>query len=271
MFGGFPEKREQENISSVLLLADEAISTAEKKARAAREVKLSLMQQLFSYGVPGLHSRFKGTKIGEIPDAWDVILLGALTSVVSGIALNPDREPRLHPHRYLTVINVQREKLELSETRYMEVFPSEIPDALLEENDIVLVEGHANSSEIGRAALITEAVSGYAFQNHLFRLRRLPDCEVVPLFLLGVLNSERVRRHWNATCNTSSGLNTINRRGVRRLLVQRPDPEEQKEIAKILEAANVNIARCDDELASINELKGALLQSLMSGKVRVRG
>jgi type I restriction enzyme S subunit len=261
---------EQKAIAERLNLADEAITAAEAKLAAAQRLKTALMQQLFTRGVPGRHTRFQQTKVGEIPKGWELLPLGKLATIVSGIALNTDRAPQLNPHQYLTVIHVQRERLDLAEVRYLEVFPNELPDALLEEGDILVVEGHANAAEIGRAALATREVSGFAYQNHIFRIRLLPDAKLDRLFLLGVLNSERIRRHWVATCNTSSGLNTINRRALRKLLIQRPPTDEQEEMAELLSTANETINACESELQAINRLKRSLLQNLLIGRVRVR-
>jgi len=265
-----PPRQEQERIAKVLRTANDASAAGEAKLKAALRVKTALMQQLFTRGIPDRHEHFKKTKIGEIPEAWDVVPLGKLATAVSGIALNSDRQARFHPRRYLTVINVQRERLDLAEIREMEVFPHEIPNALLEENDIVVVEGHANAMEIGRAALITHEAAGFAYQNHLFRVRLLSHAAIDRVFLLCVLNSERIRRHWAAICNTSSGLNTINHRGLRRVLVQRPRPEEQEEIVAMMTDANNCIAASEAELVAISRLKRALLQTLLTGRVRVR-
>lgn len=265
-----PLLKEQEVISKVLIQVDEAVAAAKAKLTAARRLKTALMQQLFTCGLPGRHTRFQRTKIGEIPNDWDLLSLGRLATVASGIALNTDRAPKFHPRQYLTVVHVQRERLELEDIRHMEVFPSEIPDALLEEGDILAVEGHANAAEIGRAALATSEVAGFAYQNHIFRIRLLPDAQLDRLFLLGVLNSERVRRHWVATCNTSSGLNTINRRGLRKLLIPRPQPDEQGEISALLSNANETIASCEAELRAIDRLKRSLLQNLLTGRARVK-
>lgn len=264
------DSEECAQIGRVLGLADKAVAAAESKLTSARRLKTALMQQLFTRGIPGRHMRFEQSKIGEIPEEWDVVPLYKLATAVSGIALNADRQPRFHPRQYLTVINVQRERLDLTEVRQMDVFPNELPDALLEKDDIVVVEGHANALEIGRAARITSEAVGFAYQNHLFRVRLLPEAKIDRAFLLCVLNSERVRRHWAATCNTSSGLNTINHRGLRRLLIQRPQPEEQEEIVSWMTSANNSISACEAELEAVSRLKRALLQNLLTGRVRVR-
>lgn len=265
-----PSPTEQKTISHILGLTNEALAAAQAKLTAARRLKSAMMQQLFTRGIPDRHSRFKQTKIGEIPEEWELVPLGRVTSIVSGIALNSDRAPRSNPYQYLTVIHVQRERLDLTDVRYLEVHPNELPNALLKEGDILVVEGHANSSEIGRATLATLKVDGFAYQNHIFRVRLLPEADLERAFLLGVLNSERMRRHWAATCNTSSGLNTINRRGLRRVLIQKPEPEEQQEIVTLIEAANNSINASETEVQALQRLKRSLLQNLLTGKVRVK-
>jgi type I restriction enzyme S subunit len=264
-----PPPQEQRTIARILRVANEAVSAAEDELTAALRLKTALMQQLFARGVAGRHARFKQTKIGEIPEAWELVPLGRLASVVSGIALNQDRVPRFNPYQYLTVVHVQREKIDLTDVRYLEVFPHELPDALLRADDLLVVEGHANASEIGRAALATAAVDGFAYQNHLFRVRLLDGAGIDKLFLLGVLNSERVRRHWAATCNTSSGLNTINRRGLRKLLIPRPSPREQEEVVALISAANDTLSAAEAELDAVARLKRSLLQNLLTGHIRV--
>jgi type I restriction enzyme S subunit len=269
MLGAFPPPDEEDEIAAILKLADDALAAMERKLTAARRLKTALMQQLFTQGIPGRHTQFQETKIGKIPAEWDVVMLRRLAFVDSGLTLNPDRAPRKNARQYLTVVNVQRERLDMTEVRFLEMWDSEIPAMQLKEGDILAVEGHANSSEIGRAAIVTQEVEGMTFQNHLFRVRLLEGVTFNRRFLLGWLNSECVRRHWNATANTSSGLNTINRRGLRRLLIPKPKDGEQDEIAGLLEAADANIAACEQELVALRRLKTALLQNLLTGKVRV--
>src|SRR5262249_42691705 len=82
----FPKDgREQAAITHMLDIVESALVAAEAKLTAARRLKTALMQQLFTRGVPGRHTRFKQTEIGEIPESWEVLPLGKLASIVSGI------------------------------------------------------------------------------------------------------------------------------------------------------------------------------------------
>lgn len=106
------------------------------------------------------------------------------------------------------------------------------------------------------------------FQNHLFRVRADSNL-ILPKYLLHILNSERVQRYWNAVCNTSSGLNTINRRNLRNVLIPHPDTNEQQEIIEALDAAELNVEKLATRMQALDELKRSLLQNLLTGKIRI--
>lgn len=263
-----PGQAERTIIGAVLRAVDEMLSATNAELLAAQRLKTALMQQLFTKGIPGRHKDFTQIKRGIMPASWQITTISRVADVSSGVTLNQDRSPRSNGYRYLTVVNVQRDYIDLTEERYLELWPSEVPSRLLEKGDILVVEGHANSSEIGRAAMVDEKTKGMTFQNHLFRVRVNTD-ELIPAFLLYSLNCERVRRHWNAICNTSSGLNTINRRQLRRLEIPKPPHSEQEEIVSLIEASKATVKNCEGKLRSLEKLKKSLLQNLLTGKVRV--
>jgi type I restriction enzyme S subunit len=232
-------------------------------------MKTALLQHLLTKGLPGRHTSFKRTKIGSLPEQWDVPPLKALGDIEAGVALNQERAPRSNIYQYLTVINVQRGYITIDEPRYLELSETETPKKLLQDGDIVVVEGHANSGEIGRAAMACTAHAGLSYQNHLFRIRPTTE-NVIGEFLLYALNAEYARRHWNAVCNTSSGLNTINRRQLRRLLVPLPKRDEQEGILDLITAAESSIQASDLRKAALERLRRSLRQNLLTGRLRLQ-
>jgi type I restriction enzyme S subunit len=109
-----------------------------------------------------------------------------------------------------------------------------------------------------------------SFQNHLFRVRLENEDEVRARFLVRALNSPRVRRHWVATANTSSGLSTINRTALRRLVVPLPKPREQDLIIERLEAAEEQVTALNQQVTAARRVKQSLLQNLLTGKIRLK-
>jgi restriction endonuclease S subunit len=84
------------------------------------------------------------------------------------------------------------------------------------------------------------------------------------------LNAEYARRHWNAVCNTSSGLNTINRRQLRRLLVPLPKRDEQAGILDLITAAENSIQAIERKQSALDRLRRSLRQNLLTGHLRLR-
>lgn len=122
--------------------------------------------------------------------------------------------------------------------------------------------------EIGRAAMFVDQGEQTTFQNHLFRVRADRQ-QILPKYLLHILNSERVQRYWNAVCNTSSGLNTINRRNLRNVLIQHPDTTEQQNIIDALDVAERNVTVVAAKMRALEDVKASLLQNLLTGQIRI--
>jgi restriction endonuclease S subunit len=70
-------------------------------------------------------------------------------------------------------------------------------------------------------------------------------------------------------CATSSGLNTINQRMLRRLRIAVPPPSEQARIVAISEASKSQIGELGRKLAALETLKKSVMHDLLTGAVRV--
>ncbi|MEU0969768.1 restriction endonuclease subunit S [Streptomyces sp. NPDC005917] len=185
-----------------------------------------------------------------------------------GITLGAHRAPQKRATGYLRVANVRMGWIDTSDVASLESTSNDRPRYELEAGDILVVEGHANPEQIGRAALVGPAEEGLLYQNHLFRLRFDRD-EVVPEFAMLWLNSEAVRSYWISRCATSSGLYTINSK----LLADAPFPvvpiEEQR---KIVETWRTGIRAVDSlhgQITKLRTIQQGVVEDLLSGRSRV--
>ena len=169
-------------------------------------------------------------------------------------------------HPYLRNANVRRDQVDLGDVQELGATTTELEPRLLQSKDLLVVEGHANRREIGRCALTPTVAAGMTFQNHLFRLRT--HGRVTPEFACLWLNSEYAQRYWDARCGTSSGLNTINQRALRRLVVPVPEPREQQAIAELAAAHESHLEQLLDRLAILKDVKRGLTHDLLTGRVR---
>lgn len=267
----FPKnEEEQTRIAETLKAADDHIRALEEQVRKAERVAIALDQAHFAAGPHDVKFPYEYGTARTIPTGWRSMPLGKFADVTSGITLNQDREAADNGVRYLTVINVHRGRIDLTEVRHLEMRGNEAATKRIAAGDIMVIEGHASSAEIGRAALATEREEGMSFQNHLFRIRVADASLLRPRFLVRALNSARIRRHWVATANTSSGLNTINRTALRRLILPVPKPKEQDVIIERLESAEAFVTSLRNQLTAARRVKQSLLQNLLTGKLRLK-
>ena len=265
-----PPDGEQTRIAETLKAADDHVRAIEEQIRKAERVAAALDRAHFAAGPHTVRFPYEYGTTRTIPHGWASKRLGQIADVTSGITLNQDREAADNGVRYLTVVNVYRGRIDLTEERYLESRGNEAESKRLNRHDILVVEGHANPGEIGRAALVSEREAGMSFQNHLFRVRLENEDEVRARFLVRALNSPRVRRHWVETANTSSGLSTINRTALRRLVVPLPKPREQDLIIERLEAAEEQVTALNQQVTAARRVKQSLLQNLLTGKIRLK-
>jgi type I restriction enzyme S subunit len=155
----------------------------------------------------------------------------------------------------------------LDDIAELEAEDREFSTRLLEKDDLLIVEGHANPDEIGRCAIVPVEAVGLTFQNHLFRLR---SRQLVPKFALAWLNSEWVRAYWRCLCGTSSGLNTINRTILNAIPVPVPDKEEQRRIIAVINTQKTRICTEEAYRDKLKLQKQGLMHDLLTGKVRIR-
>ena len=79
-----PSLPEQCKIAAILSSVDDAIEKTQAVIDQVQVVKRGLMQELLTRGLPGRHTRFKQTEIGEFPSEWTVAALGDCASIGNG-------------------------------------------------------------------------------------------------------------------------------------------------------------------------------------------
>jgi type I restriction enzyme S subunit len=273
-----PPPDEQAAIARVLDAVDTALERTRVAVDLAHQVRVSLIGDLLVRGIgkSGMvrhaidgSSEFTKTPLGQLPAAWRLGTIFQEFDLQNGFTLNADRRPRLRKRRYLRVANVKRDALDLRDIQELEAGDAEFFPRILVPDDLLVVEGHADRMQIGRCARVTETAAGMTFQNHLFRLRTKGAVE--PAFGCLWLNSTYAQRFWNARCATSSGLNTINQRTLKRLVIPVPPTIEQRCIVRVIEQQRRHLEGLLEKRSKLETLKKSLMRDLLTGRVRVTG
>jgi type I restriction enzyme, S subunit len=167
------------------------------------------------------------------PKGWPLKVLGDVADVAGGLQVTSARAGNPISMPYLRVANVYRDRLDLSEVKNIRVTEAERARATLKHGDVLVVEGHGNPEELGRAAVWRDEIAGCAHQNHLIRVRATPGI-LGPTFLSAFLNSSSGKKQMLVLGKTTSGLNTISTNNVRSVRIVVPPLERQVEYAEVV-------------------------------------
>jgi type I restriction enzyme S subunit len=241
-----PPLEEQRRIVGLLDRAAEI----RRRADAARAKARAIIPALFidMFGDPATNP--KGWPIGKIEENCDV---------QGGLQVTSKRSELPLEMPYLRVANVLRGTLDLSEIKPIRLTDAEWRRTQLAAGDILIVEGHGNPNEVGRAAIWDGSIEGCTHQNHLIRAR--PDKQrLLSEYLVHFLNSHSGRRILIGNGKTTSGLNTISTRNVKAVLLPIPPLPLQTAFAEQAQRLE-STARALDTAAAKAEAMAASLSA----------
>lgn len=199
-----PPLEEQVRIVDLASAHLECVESCRQLVTSVESLLLSRTQEIFS-GNPQPDIEIK--RVGDIAD------------VQYGLTVNAKRRNASQQGPYLRVANVQRFAIDLSEVKEIGVEEKDA-DGLLKQHDILVVEGHADINELGRAAIWEEQLPVCYHQNHLIRVRCRENA--VARYVLEYINCPAGRAYFRQHGKSTSGLNTLNSRIVRDMPIPMP-------------------------------------------------
>jgi type I restriction enzyme S subunit len=248
-----PSVSEQRRIAKVLDRAEEL--RAKRRAALAQLDELTQAIFLEMFGDPATN-----------PKRWRTTTVGDVAKVQGGLQVSAARRSYPNEVPYLRVANVFRGFLDLGEIKTLRATDAEVDRTTLVKGDLLVVEGHGNTQEIGRCALWDGSVTGCLHQNHLIRVR-FQKKEVVPLYACEFLNSPGGRRHLLRAGKTTSGLNTISVSEVRSAPIALPPIHLQGEFARRINMVESLKAAHRASLAELDALFASLQHRAFRGEL----
>lgn len=260
-----PPLPEQRKIAAILTAVDETIEKTEAVIEQLGIVKKAMMQELLTRGLPGRHTRFKKTEIGEIPEEWEVVRMVDVADVDYGISAAVSKNTNADiGWPILTGANITlRGTLDLSKLVYIAA-PSK-DSFKLQNNDLLLNWRSGSPQHVGKTALY-DLGPGYTYASFVLRVR----CRErwIPAFGHLLLNFMRDNEYF--TRDLSQQVNFKMNAGVfREVKVLCPPLDEQAEIARRI-AVIANRVAAERKLADqLRTTKSALMSVLLTGELRV--
>lgn len=264
-----PPLAEQRKIAAILSSVDDAIEKTRAVIEQVQVVKQGLMEELLTRGLPGRHTGFKQTAIGEVPEEWRMITLADMAEPNSGIQTGPFGS-QLHASDYVAhgvPVIMPKDLVDgyVSDVRSARISDERANDLhrhRIRAGDMLF----ARRGDVGRVGLITKHQDGWVCGTGCFRFRPIdPNISSFLRHWTGYSTSlEWLKEH--AVGQTMLNLNTSI---LSRLPVALPSEEERSAINDVLEALARQIETHKRAEKGLVELKQALMLLLLTGELRV--
>ena len=263
-----PPLAEQQRIAKALSDVDALIFTTEKLLQKKKNIKQGTMQELLTgkKRLPGFakSNNTKMTELGEIPEDWEVNRLGDYVSIVRGGSPRPIQD-------YLTTNSDGINWIKIGDVKPEDKYIVATEEKIISEGKSRSREVHkgdfilSNSMSFGRPYILQ--IDGcihdgwLAIQNY----QETFDSD----FLYYLLGSDEIYKQYIEMAAGSSVQN-LNKQKVRNLIIPILDKEEQNSIAKILSDMDNEIDLLNTKLEKYRNLKTAMMQQLLTGKIRLK-
>lgn len=260
------QRRIVDRIESLFAKLDEAKGKAQEVVDGFELRKSAILHKAFTGELTERWRKEQGVGL----DSWETSILSDRFDIVGGIQKKPSRTPKNNPIPYLTVANVFRDRIDLSDIRYFEVFDGELDKLKLQDKDILVVEGNGSGNEIGRCAMWHSELPICIHQNHIIRLRSM-DSETVPEYVLYFLNSSTGKCIMKERAKTTAGLFNLSTGKIRTIPVPFATISEQIEIVRILDKLLNKEQQAKEAaetvLSQIDTMKKAILARAFRGEL----
>jgi type I restriction enzyme S subunit len=256
----------QQKIVKILDTIQEAIDIQEKIIEKVKELKKSLMAELFKYGGPSFRKgrKLKKTEIGEIPEDWEVVRLGEVAKeIIYGISKKGEKEGK---YPILRMNNLEDGKINCKDLQFVSLESSEFEKFKLEKGDILF--NRTNSLDlVGKTALFT-LDGDFVFASYLLRIRTIKD-QLLPEYLNYYFNFEKTQQDLKSLASRGASQVNISASKLSSFPIPLPPLSEQQEIAEILQTIDQKIEIEKRKKELYEELFKTMLNKIMNQEIDV--
>ena len=249
-----PPLREQEKIAEILNAADLELSSYEKLIALKEKYKKGLMQKLLTPKI-----RFK-----EFKEQWKMVKLGEVADFISGYSFSSsdfaDTGSAL-----IKISNISDNKVNIDDnTSFLPLkVLKKYEKFIVKNNDLLVAMSGATTGKMGIYKL-----NDIALLNQRVGIIRAKEnnSQIFLAYILGIYANKILEiAYGGAQPNISFN-------DIHKIKINIPNSlKEQQKIAEVLSSCDAEIQNLKDLCALLKKQKHALMQRLLSGKVRVKG
>ncbi len=262
-----PPLPEQQKIATILSSVDNVIEKTRGQIDKLKDLKTGMMQELLTKGIG--HTEFKDSPVGRIPISWSISDMRSLCSVVTK-GTTPTSLGHSYKESGINFIKVEsiirNGVIDPNKFSYIdEAANKSLARSVLYAGDILITIAGAT---VGKLAIVNESHLP-ANTNQALSIVRVNPSKANRLFLYYWLQSGYiVDQVWSI--QTVGAQPNLSLAQVGEFSVPLPSIEEQNQITCQLIALDRKESLISTKLAGLVNLKKALMQDLLTGKVRVK-
>ena len=258
-----PPLTEQQKIAAILSSVDEVIEKTQAQVDKLNDLKTGMMQELLTQGIG--HTEFKDSSVGLIPAEWKIVPISELCSdVVDCVNKTAPVVDYKTPYKMIRTTNVRHGRVDTEHVRYVaqETYETWTRRMRPENGDLIFTReapvGECGVLEDSRGVFLGQRTMMYRANEQLTSSR----------FLMYSLMSNYGKKQ----LDDFSGGSTVAHMRVpdcSKVLIKTPPIDEQNKIVNAINSIDDSIQKKESKLKKAMNTKKALMQDLLTGKVRV--
>ncbi len=254
----YPPLPEQKKIAAILTSVDTVIEKTQAQIDKLKDLKTGMMQELLTKGIG--HTEFKDSPVGRIPVEWEVKDLGDLAFKIEGGGTPPRKNPDYWGKGYpwATVKDLKSIRLSSTEESITKTGLINSSSKLVPAGTVIL----ATRMAVGKAVVFDCDVTINQDLKAFYPKEKLNNKFLLQWYLY--------KSKYIASLGTGSTVKGIRVDDLKLLTIAVPPYDEQIIIANKIEGIEVLLNHKIAKIQKMTSLKKALMQDLLTGKVRVK-
>jgi len=260
-----PPLPEQQKIASILTSVDEVIERTESQIAKLQDLKTGMMQELLTKGIG--HTEFKDSPVGRIPVGWEVLPIKDIcTHVVDCVNKTAPVVDYQTPFKMIRTTNVRNGRVDTDNVRFVtqETYNIWTRRLVPKSGDLIFTR----EAPVGESGILKNSDGVFLGQRTM--MYRTDPSIANSTYLMYSLYSDYCKKQFE----DFSGGSTVAHLRVpdcEKLLIKLPMIDEQNHIASVLSSIESKMEAQQKKRAGLQRTKKALMQDLLTGKVRVKG
>lgn len=209
---------------------------------------------------------YKKTKLGWIPEDWDIKYLGDLCKkkISNGIFNNPNKVGK--GYKLINVIDLYSEpNIKTDDLNLLDATKAEVMNFSAQKGDIFFTRSSLKLEGIAHCNIFESAEENILFECHIMKVHPKKN-EIIPKYLNNYCKINISRKYFMQKAKTTT-MTTIDQQTLSKLLVVFPSSiKEQEKIAEILSAWDDGIETLEKLIEQKEILKTSLAQKYFQRK-----